>query len=142
MTTLKSLLGIPDFHGSRSGRSIIAPPIIANTRPSSEMNRDEQRYWEYLKYQKLAGEIVECWHEPDQVVLGHRCVYIPDFRVKACHGGWEYHEVKGWMQDDAKVKLAVAAVMHPDISFILAKWKNKQWKLSTIDNDWRLKGER
>lgn len=118
------------------------PPIIVNPYPKSNVNKWEREYSAHLRLLQLAGEIKGWEHEPDAIVLGYRCVYIPDFRVHMRHGGVEYHEVKGHMQDDAAVKLAVAAMLHPNIPFMVISRKGRSWNLRQQDSNPTLKKDR
>ena len=63
--------------------------------------------------------------------LANGCVYWADFAV--FHGGKIiFYEVKGFMRDDAAVKIKVAATTFPQFNFVLV-WRAKgQWKQQTI----------
>ena len=57
--------------------------------------------------------------------LADNTFYTPDFAVMRCSGQLEMHEVKGYWQDDARVKIKVAADAYP-FKFIAAKPKPKK----------------
>ena len=61
--------------------------------------------------------------------LGGRTWYTPDFVVVSRPGGrvWVF-EVKGFMRDDAAVKLKVAAAMYPWITWVLATKGKLGWR--------------
>lgn len=94
------------------------------------MNKLEQRYANQLEMMRLAREINGWTYEPDKLELAYRCTYTPDFKVFKNKGKTdltiEYHEVKGYMRDDAAVKLKVAARMYPQYKFVLVKWDRKK----------------
>jgi hypothetical protein len=89
-----------------------------------EMNHTERRYSDYLREQIHAGEIQWALYEPIKIRLADLTWYTPDFLVKAKDGVVEIHEVKttwrsgkaGW-QEDARVKIKVAAEMIPIFRF-------------------------
>jgi hypothetical protein len=87
------------------------------------MTRAEVAYQEILERRKLAGEIHVHRYECMSLRLGHRCFYHPDFYVVALDYTIEIHEVKGYMEDDARVKLMAAASAFPEFRFILARAK-------------------
>lgn len=83
---------------------------------NGEMNKTERAYSEQLDLLLLAKEIVWYKFEGMKFRLADNTFYTPDFIVmnKLCE--IEAHEVKGAkaiFQDDAKVKIKVAASMYP-----------------------------
>ena len=82
-------------------------------RRAGEMNRLEAEYAGHLALLKQAGEIVAFDYEPAKLRLAKNTFYTPDFRVVLPDGTVEYHETKGFWQDDARVKIKVAAELHP-----------------------------
>lgn len=90
-----------------------------------EMNKTEQAYANYLFQLQAAGEIL--WHifEGMKFRLANNTFYTPDFAVMTPDGQIEIHEVKGFWQDDARVKIKVAASMYP-FKFIAIKVKPKK----------------
>lgn len=83
------------------------------------MNGTEAKYAEQLRLLERAGEIL--WWEFDalKLRLAPSTFYTPDFFVMRADGQLEVHEVKGtskgkpWVEDDAAVKLKVAAEKYP-----------------------------
>lgn len=81
---------------------------------SGEMNKTEAAYAaDVLEHRKQAGEIVDYWFERLTFKLADDCRYTPDFVVMLASGELECHETKGYWQDDAKVKIRVAASLFP-----------------------------
>lgn len=64
--------------------------------------------------------------------LGFDTRYTPDFMVILPAGNLVAYEVKGFMRDDAAVKIKVAARLFPWIEFILVKRNKKEWILTQI----------
>ncbi len=88
------------------------------------MNALERRYAQHLSLLYAAGEILGFYYEVFKVRLARSTFYTPDFLVvrQATEAHvLEFHEVKGWMRDDAAVKLKVAAEMYPEFGFVLAR---------------------
>jgi len=77
------------------------------------LNRTEARYAAHLVALQAAGEIL--WHrfEGLKLRLADATFYTPDFAVLAADGVLECHEVKGFWNDDARVKIKVAAGLYP-----------------------------
>ncbi len=84
------------------------------------MNKTEQRYADHLEARKQSGEIAWYRFEGIKLRLADSTFYTPDFAVMLADGQLEAHEVKGHWQDDARVKIKVAAEMYP-FRFIAVK---------------------
>jgi hypothetical protein len=95
--------------------------------PKPRMNKLEMRYEQYLSALKHAGAIKDYRFEPVKIVLGHRCTYLPDFLVVRIDGAVEFREVKGFMRDDAAVKLKASARLLPWFLFILVTRHKGEW---------------
>ncbi len=94
-----------------------------------EMNRTERDYAALLAVRRAAGEVAWFAFEPLKLRLADNTFYTPDFIVMLANGLLEVHEVKGYWQDDARVKIKVAAKTFP-FKFIGATWDKKLqgWK--------------
>jgi len=77
------------------------------------MNKTEQRYANVLELRKAAGEVLWFKFEALKFRLADNTFYTPDFAVMLAGGQLEAHEVKGFWQDDARVKIKIAADMFP-----------------------------
>lgn len=91
-------------------------PRFAHGRRRHEpgtMNKTEARYASVLEARKLAGEVI--WYSFEAVTfrLAKRTSYTPDFLVMLADGTLECHECKGFWEDDARVKIKVAAEKFP-----------------------------
>lgn len=96
------------------------------------MNKTEANYARYLEQQKLSGEIQYFAFDSIKFRLADKTFYSPDFIVMKANGELEAHEVKGFWEDDAKVKIKVAASMHP-IPFVAVYWdKQIGWKFENF----------
>lgn len=92
---------------------------------TGEMNKTEAAYGMHLEARKIAGEVVWYRFEGMKFRLADNTFYTPDYAVMLSNGQLEAHEVKGFWQDDARVKIKVAASMYP-IKFIAVKIKAKR----------------
>jgi len=89
------------------------------------MNKTEAAYARHLELLKHSGDVLWYKFEGMKFRLADATFYSPDFIVLLANGALEAHEVKGFWQDDAKVKIKVAADMYP-IRFIAIKVKSKK----------------
>lgn len=82
----------------------------------------EANYARYLNWLVKQGQITEWQYEPRTfefpVKRGNRS-YTPDFMVVLPDGRVEWHEVKGWMDDNSRVKLKRFAKHYPDERLVL-----------------------
>lgn len=100
-----------------------------------EMNKTEQAYADHLELLRRAGEILWFKFEPMKLQLAEKTTYSPDFLVQVASGHLELHEVKGFWEDDARVKIKVAAEMFPIFKFIAIKKGEKgeaPWSVETF----------
>lgn len=93
--------------------------------PIGTMNKLEQSYANHLEQRKIAGEVLWYKFEGIKLRLGDKTFYTPDFAVLAADEVMEMHECKGFMQDDAAVKIKVAAGSFP-FRFFLVKVRPKK----------------
>ena len=77
------------------------------------MNKTEQAYSLHLEAQRQAGDVLWWAFECLKLRLADATFYSPDFIVMLSDGSIEAHEVKGHWQDDARVKIKVAAETFP-----------------------------
>lgn len=107
------------------------------------MNGLEREYSLYLDVLKARGEILAWWFEGVKLKLADKCYYTVDFLVMLPDGTLEGREVKGakkkpngeegyWVEDDAKVKIKIAAEMFPFTFRIVFKSKTEGWKMEEI----------
>lgn len=99
--------------------------FAAGRLKTGQMNKTEVAYAEYLKQLQAVGGIL--WHKFEGVKLrlADNTFYSPDFAVMQANGQLEMHEVKGFWQDDARVKIKVAADMYP-FKFVALKPRAKK----------------
>ncbi|EII5854273.1 hypothetical protein ACSRBF_11225 [Acinetobacter baumannii] len=92
------------------------------------MNKTERKYNDYLESKRMKGEIL--WFKFDciNLRLAEKTFYKPDFFVLTSDFELQVHEVKGHWEDDALVKIKVAAELYP-FSFKSVHWntKNNAW---------------
>ena len=90
------------------------------------MNRTEAQYESFLEGLKMQGAIVDYRFEAVKLRLADKTFYTPDFLV-VHDDRFEFHEVKGFWREDARIKTKVAAATYPWFKFIAVTRKNKQW---------------
>lgn len=87
--------------------------------PVGAMNRTEAAYAAHLELLRQAGEVQWIRFEGLKLRLADKTFYTPDFAVMAADGVLEMHEVKGFMMEDAAVKVKCAADQYPFRFFIV-----------------------
>jgi len=87
------------------------------------MNKLEHRYAEHLTIEQHQGEIEAFRFEPLKLRLADRTFVELDFLVVAKDRVIELHEVKGHWEDDARVKIKVAAELFPWFRFYGVQWR-------------------
>ena len=83
------------------------------------MNGTEASYAAQLELRKRAGQIADYRFEALTLKLAHDTRYTADFLVIKADGGIELHEVKGFLREDANVKLKTAAALFPWFRFVV-----------------------
>ncbi len=89
------------------------------------LNRTEQAYSAHLAGLQVLGQVEWFAFEALTLKLAADCRYTPDFLVMLPDGSLECHEVKGFWQDDAKVKIRCAAEKFP-FRFVAVKAEAKK----------------
>lgn len=89
------------------------------------MNKTEQAYGAHLELLRQSGYVAWFKFEGVKLRLADNTFYSPDFAVMLTDGQMQMHEVKGYWQDDARVKIKVAADLYP-FEFIAIKAKTKK----------------
>lgn len=91
------------------------------------LNKTELAYQLVLEAEKQSGKILWYKFEGIKLMLADRTSYTPDFFVLMADGSLEAREVKGFWQDDARVKIKIAAEMYP-FKFIAIKKCHGSWQ--------------
>jgi hypothetical protein len=89
------------------------------------MNATEAEYARVLEADKAAGLVAWYRFEGVKLRLADNTFYTPDFAVMLATGEMQMHEVKGHWQDDARVKIKIAAEMYPFRFYALKKRAKK-----------------
>ena len=77
------------------------------------MNGLEHAWSSVLFARQMAGEILAWKYASVSFRVGHDCKYTPDFIVVLADGRLELQECKGFMRDDALVKLRACRELYP-----------------------------
>jgi hypothetical protein len=100
------------------------------------MNKTEKRYEdEVLRPRQLAGEIAWYRFEGIKLRLADNTFLEMDFPVMLADGTMELHDAKGAkaiIEDDAAVKMKVAAELYPFVFKIAIPTKGRGWSVETI----------
>lgn len=94
---------------------------------ASRMNKTEAAYADTLEAMRLNGGIKAWKFEAVKLRLATLTWYTPDFLVVMPDGAMEFHEVKGFWRDDARVKIKVAAEQYPMFRFLAVRRQSGCW---------------
>lgn len=98
-----------------------------------QMNKLESLYAAALVQRIHSGEVYWYSFEGIKLKLADKTFYTPDFFVMLITGELECHEVKGFWEDDARVKIKVAAEKFP-FRFKAVKKSKDGWDIEEIGN--------
>lgn len=112
-------------------------PSHAKIVPDDGMNKLERAFWCKLQEAKKAGVFADVWREPFKLrVIGNRW-YIPDFATRStglafCSTGLTFWETKGFMREDAALKLVAAAEKYQCFRWILVRRDIHTWRCCLV----------
>lgn len=101
---------------------------------SGAMNKTEQSYANHLELRKRDGDILWYRFEGVKLRLADKTFLTPDFALMLKSGLIQLHDVKGFMMEDANVKLKVAADQYPFQFFIVRKSK-VGWSVTQVGSE-------
>jgi hypothetical protein len=114
-------LGVEKLHPDheRGGKLFGGRPKQAKSPDG--MNKLERSFFEHVKWQARDRNPTFIWREPITFRLAGNTRYTPDFLVisGATQSIYNCVDTKGHMEDDASVKIKVAAEMFPCFRFLL-----------------------
>ena len=109
-----------------------AEKSVRALRLSDEMNSWERRYAAWLELRLRAGQIQHYSFEI-KIRLAKKCYYTPEFHVIDQNGQHEFHEVKGFWRDDARVKIKVAAEQCRWAQFVVVTCTKNAFKFEDVN---------
>lgn len=114
--------------GGQGSTSFPSRPVARGRtvqRQQGRMNKTEQRYFtDILEPGMRRGAILSADFDAIKLRIGDNCFYTPDFLVQLRDGTMELHEVKGFMEDDARVKISSIAEKYP-FTVYLCRYESK-----------------
>lgn len=102
--------------------------------PAGTMNKTESAYAAHLESLRRSGDILWWKFEGVKLRLAPKTHYTCDFMVLKKDGLICMDEVKGYMTDDAAVKVKVAASMFP-FQFRIVRKKGAFWSYTNVGPD-------
>lgn len=125
----------PDAATQIAATSWKPPQSGRGAHQAGMMNKLETRYAQQLELRRMAGEIRKWSFEPMKLKLADRTYLTIDFNVILPDGAIELHEVKGHWEDDARVKVKMAARLFDEYQIVgvsrpkgLGDWKFEYFK--------------
>jgi len=104
-----------------------AKRIRQDSKPT--MNKLEQAWFEKIKQDLFTAKV---YVQAMKFKLCNGVTYCPDFVVVQHAGHMICYETKGFMRDDAAIKIKMAAKEFPNFTWILAWKESNEWKTQTI----------
>lgn len=107
-------------------------------RKPGEMNKLEEKMAAELDLLWKSGKVLKWWFEGITLRLAKATRYTPDFLVMLPDGTLECWEVKGHWEDDARVKIKVAAEHFPFTFKAFSPQPKRDgggWKIETFGGD-------
>lgn len=92
-----------------------------------QMNKTETAYAGELEKRRFLGEVLWWRFEGVKLRLADNTFLTIDFAVLLANGAFELHEVKGFWEEDARVKIKVAADQYP-FRIIAVTKKGSGWE--------------
>ena len=122
---------------SRSGRaawhraSPLPGQLATGRLRKPDMNKLEAAWAQVLEARRANGELAWWAFEGIKLKLADSTFYTPDFAVMGIGSEMEFHEVKGFWRDDARVKIKVAAGLFP-FRFLAIRRAKQVWQVEEI----------
>lgn len=88
----------------------------------------EARFADELEGFRRLGDIISWCHEPVRIRIGCGAYYKPDFMVVVPGGRVAFYEVKGHWREAARVRIKVAASLHPYWRFTAVQYQDGAWR--------------
>ena len=104
------------------------PPARRSRHQAGKMNKLEADYAQWLSLQKIQGDVVDFHFESFKLRLADRTWYTPDFLV-IYDDHMEFDEVKGFWEDDARVKWKTCADLYPWFTFKAIQKVKGEWRV-------------
>lgn len=94
-------------------------------------NKLEAEYAAHLEAERQAGKIDHWWVKPFKVRLANNCTYEIDFMVQELDGSIRMDETKGFVREDALLKMKFFVQLYPFPLWMITKEKcpgGYEWK--------------
>ena len=111
-------------------RKFLMPAKQRTRHESGRMNKTETEYSQTLEWKKQGGEVLAYWFESMNLRLAdNKCWFAVDFMVLLADGSMELVDVKagGGTEDDALVKVKVAAALYWQFKFVTETKTKSGW---------------
>lgn len=111
---------------------LVPAPAKRLRQATAGLNKTERAFGEWLLASAPADALIHT--QAVTFRLANGCRYTPDFVVSVPDQKPVVYEVKGFMREDAAVKIKVAAAAYPWMTFVLVwrKGRASQWEFQKI----------
>lgn len=101
--------------------------------PKSRFQSKLERDWSVvLEAMKRDEQLLRWDYEPERLRLADGTYYTPDFRLVWHDGEVSFDECKGHMREAARVRILVAAELHPYRFRVVRRGKRRSWEIEEI----------
>ena len=131
---------LPEVERQLAGKRTVEAPAPKRLRQRSapKLNKTEAAFAAWLRAR--ASDLAVIHEQAIKLTLANGTTYTPDFVVAIPTGlategdDVTAYEVKGFMRDDASVKLKVAASLYPWIRFVLVSkgTQGREWDFQEV----------
>jgi hypothetical protein len=120
---------IAAHHQERGGTIPALPKAKGRIKPLGYANKTEAAYGAHLAAEQRAGAVLWWRYGSVTLRLADDTRFTPDFCVMLADScELQFHEVKGFFREDAKIKIKVAAEMYPLTFLAVFKEPNGGWR--------------
>ena len=120
------LLGIEHLYPTEAKPLPVVTPPAKSRHVDDGLNKLERAFWERLQDAQKAGVFEDAYsHQLKLKVIGNRW-YYPDFHAARSRVSTIF-ETKGWMREDAELKLIAAAERYPCFEWVLVTREKRRW---------------
>lgn len=123
--------GIGHLYPTEAKPLPVAAPPARSAFVEDGLNKLERDFWGRLQEAKQSGVYDEAYsHQLKLKVIGNHW-YYPDFHASHLSINTIY-ETKGWMREDAELKLVAAAERYPCFIWVLVRREKRAWRCQYV----------
>jgi hypothetical protein len=107
----------------------------------NEMSKLEIKYQQHLNELIRAGVVASFEYERNTINLAKRTTYTPDWLIQYTDGRVVYHETKGYMEEDAWIRMKIANRMQMIPIYVVTWNRAEGWVIKPVDEADRVESD-